>query len=262
MTKAKARMDREARLRWVPLDQIKVNPLAQRPVSKARVNHIAANLEIEQIGAPTLNFRGGSYYVMDGQHRIEAMRKFGFKNEQIQCWVYEELTSAQEAQKFLALNDVAPVKAFAKFKAGVHAGEPEACDIERIVRAQGLVVGDSDQAGAIGAVVALRRVYRRGPNVLARSLHIIKNAYGDAGLDAAVIDGLGHVCARYNGELNDQDAIEKLSRFNGGVNGLLNKAQVTRQATGEPKVTCVAAAAVDIINRGRGGKKLPGWWTA
>ena len=27
-----------------------------------------------------------------------------------------------------------------------------------------------------------------------------------------------------------------------------------------PLNQCVAAAAVDVINRGKGGKKLPSWW--
>lgn len=35
---------------------------------------------------------------------------------------------------------------------------------------------------------------------------------------------------------------------------------VRRKQTGNAKGHCVAAAAVDINNRGRGGKKLPSWW--
>ena len=37
-------------------------------------------------------------------------------------------------------------------------------------------------------------------------------------------------------------------------------AQVRRQ-TGNQRGQCVAAAAVDIINAGRGGVKLPSWWS-
>jgi len=35
---------------------------------------------------------------------------------------------------------------------------------------------------------------------------------------------------------------------------------VLRNQTGNPKGHCVAAAAVDIYNGGRGGRKLPSWW--
>jgi hypothetical protein len=51
-----------------------------------------------------------------------------------------------------------------------------------------------------------------------------------------------------------------LSSAHGGVKGLLNAAENLRNMTGNPKAHCVAAAAVNIVNRGRGGKKLPDWW--
>jgi len=44
------------------------------------------------------------------------------------------------------------------------------------------------------------------------------------------------------------------------VSGLLNRAGQLRQSTGSAAAQCVAAAAVEIINRGSGGRKLPGWW--
>lgn len=101
---------------------------------------------------------------------------------------------------------------------------------------------------------------RSGGSVLARSLGIIRDAYGDPGLEAAVIDGIGLLCARYNGELDVPLAVKKLGNAFGGVNGLLGKAENLRQKTGNAKGHCVAAAAVEIINSGRGGSKLPGWW--
>jgi hypothetical protein len=135
------------------------------------------------------------------------------------------------------------------------------CDIDRIVRAAGLIVSRDKIDGAIGAVGTLRRIYSRaGAAVLGRTLRIIRDAYGDAGFDAAVIDGIGYLCARYNGELEDAVAIVKLQKAHGGVNGLLNKAEVLRRSTGNAKGHCVAAAAVEIINAGRGGKKLPTWF--
>jgi len=46
----------------------------------------------------------------------------------------------------------------------------------------------------------------------------------------------------------------------GGVSGLISRAGQLRQQTGSPAAQCVAAAAVEVINRGSGGRKLPGWW--
>ena len=259
------RIEREGRLRWVPLTQMRVNPLAQRDLNQARVNRLAAAFDLEQMGAPAVSDRGGWYYIIDGQHRIAALKLWlgTWDDQQVQCWTYEGLSEAAEAEVFLKLNDVLTVHAFAKFKVSVQAGRAAEGDVDRIVRALGLRISQARGSGAISAVGTLRRVYARGgPVVLSRALRIIRDAYGEAGLDGPVIDGIGLLCRRYDGQLSEQRAIERLSTAHGGVSGLTSKAGQLRQTTGNAIAQCVAAAAVELINRGAGGKKLPSWWRA
>jgi hypothetical protein len=262
-TRTERRIERAARLRWVPLAQMRVNPLAQRDLNRARVAQLAASFSTEQMGAPVVSHRGDWFYLIDGQHRIEAVKLwFGsWENQQVQCWCYEGLTEEQEAELFLTLNDTLPVRAFAKFKVAVQAGRDAEADVDRIVRALGLRIAAGRSGGGISAVATLRRVYdRAGPAVLSRALRIIRDAYGEAGLDGPVIDGIGLVCQRYDGDLSEQRAIERLSSAHGGVSGLVSRAGQLRQSTGSAPAQCVAAAAVEVINRGSGGHKLPGWW--
>jgi hypothetical protein len=262
------RIEREAHLRWVPLGKMRVNPLAQRDLNQARVDKLAAEMELEQFGNPTVNCRDDWFYLIDGQHRVEALKKWlgegQWEDQSIQCWVYDAdnaLSEEEEAEVFLKLNDTLTVAAFEKFRIAVKSGRPDETDIDRIVRAQGLRISREHNNGAIGAVGTLRKVYRLGPAVLAQTLGIIRDAYGDAGLEAGVIEGLGLMCSRYNGELNDAVAVERLSKARGGVNGLINGAGILREKTGWPRAHCVAASAVNIYNRSRGGggKKLPSW---
>lgn len=257
------RVETEARLRWVPIAKMKVEPgTAQRmKLNRSRVDYIASNLDVEQIGHPTVNFDGEHYWILDGWHRVEALKASGWGDQQIQCWVYEELTQSEMAETFLRLNDTLTVSAFDKFTKAVQAGHEVECDIDRIVRAQGLHVSRERKNGGVSAVGALKRAYlRAGDATLSRTLIMIRDAYGTAGFDSAVIDGINHLCNRYNGELETQTAIRKLSEIHGGVNGLLNRAETLRRQTGNQKSVCVAAAAVEQINSGRGGKKLPPWW--
>lgn len=259
------KMERTARLRWIPLIDIKVNPLAQRELKPARVDKLATEFDPEQFGSPTVNHRDDAYYVIDGQHRIEAFKVWlgegSWEDQQIQCWNYDGLTEDEEAEVFLKLNDTLAVNAMSKFRVGVQAGRKDECDVDRIVRSQGLRVSTDKSDGAISAVNTLMKLYRRAdPATLARTLKVIKFAYGDSGLEAPVIDGIGLFCDRYNGDIDDVRLVKRLSSTMGGVNGLLNKAEKLRKNTGSQKAHCVAAAAVDIYNAGKGGKKLHPWW--
>lgn len=258
-------IEREARLRWVPLSKMRVSSLAQRELNQARVDHIAANMDLEQLGAPTVNERDGWFWEIDGQHRTEAYKQWtgeDWVTQQLQCWTYVGLTEQEEAETFLKLNDVLVITAMDKFTKGVQAGRPVETDIDRIVRTADLHVTKDKGAGSVRAVGTLRRVYERnGAEVLARTLRILRDAYGDAGMEAPVIDGIGLLCGRYNGQLDDVTAVKRLAAAHAGVNGLLNQAEHLRKQTGNPKGHCVAAAAVTIINgNARGKKALPSWW--
>ena len=264
-SKIQGRIERQARLRWVPLAQLRVNPLAQRDLNTARVAKLAAVFDPELMDAPTVNHRGDWYYLIDGQHRIAALKQWlsSWQDQQVQCWTYEGLTEAQEAEVFLKLNDVLAVPAFAKFQVSVQAGRPGEADVDRIVRALGLRIAPGRAGGGICAVATLRRVYARGgAAVLSKALRIIRDAYGEAGLDGPVIDGIGLLCQRYDGQLGEQRAVDRLAAAHGGVSGLRSRAGQLRQTTGTATAQCVAAAAVELINRGPGGTKLPSWWKA
>lgn len=257
------KIERQARLRWVPLHRLIVSDNAQRELKQYRVDHLVAHFDDEQVGNLVVNERAGRFFIIDGQHRAAALKEIYDDTHQVQCWSYAGLTEEDEAEKFLKLNDTLTVGAMDKYLVSIEAGRPVETDIDRVVRACGLTVTQQRIEGGIGAVGTLRRVYvRGGAHVLSRTLRIIDSAYGTAGLEAAVIDGLGLLCGRYNGELKDELAVLKLRNMNGGVSGLMGKARLIKERMGQPLNQCVAAAAVEVINGGKGGVKLPSWWKA
>lgn len=255
------KVTREARLRWVPIDKMRVSPFSQRELNQARVDRLAADFDLEQLGTPTVNMHGTAFHILDGQHRVEALRLIGYGDQQIQCWTYEGLTPKEEAKTFLKLNDTLTVSRYDKYTKAVNAELETQLEIDRVVRAQGLIVSRDKIPGSIAAVATLERVFQRsGSATLGRTLRIIRDAYGDPGFEAAVIDGIGLMCQRYNGDLDDTHAVRKLGTAHAGVSGLLGKAEIIRRQTNGQKNHSVAAAAVEIINSGKGGKKLPSWW--
>lgn len=261
-------IDMRGAIRKVPLGDMHTQTRhAQREkINMARVDHLHANMDLDKIGLPVLSERGGLYYIVDGQHRIEALKRWmgdGWEAQKIECRVYGGLTEEQEAELFLGQNDTLQVNAFDKFRVAVNAGRADEVAINQVVQKEGLCISRDDHPGAIRAVSTLRRVYQRSDaDVLAKAVRIIRDAYGDVGFKAQIIDGMAHLCQRYNGTLDEPHAVNRLSSVRGGINGLIGKAEVLHKQTGNYKAHCYAAAAVDIINagRGRGNKKLPSWW--
>jgi hypothetical protein len=259
---------RPYRIQEVAVGKMATSRRCQRDLNQSRVDYLYANFELDDFGHPVVSWRDGLYFIIDGQHRIEALKLWlgkGWEIQKIECRVYQGLSEAEEADMFDRLNDVLQVAAFDKFKVRVAAGRPAEVAIDMIVKDEGLVISRDQIPGSVHAVGTLGRIYSRADgDVLARSLRIIRDAFGDTGFQATIIDGIGHLCQRYNGVLDEKAAIQKLSDTRGGVNGLLGKAIILRKQTGNSQAQCVAAAAVDIINSNRvaGTKRLPSWWKA
>lgn len=254
------RLTRTAKNEWVRLDQMKVSPLAQRELKQYHVNDIIIKFDLGKLGIPTLNKRGGHYYVIDGQHRVEALRGMGWGDQQIECSVCINLTEQQEAEMFLGLNDALTVNGFDRYRVGIQAGREEDCAIEDIVRDRNLHVSMDQTGGSIHAIGTLRRLYKQtGADNLSRTLRIVHTVYGDIGLSAAVIDGIGLLLHRYDDDLEDVRVIEALANVPGGINALLGNAERIKVKQRVSRRLSVAAAAVDIINANK-GKKLRNFW--
>ena len=251
-------------LEWVPIAQMRISPRAQRkhdgPSSRAKIENIANNYDPDKAGTPTVNLRDDIYWVIDGGHRYHAYVLMGWEDQYVQCWVYKGMSEAEEADTFLSLNDVKPVSGMDKFQRAIVAKREVECDIDRIVRAADLVVGvGKDSIGCVGAV---RKTYENGgAKALSQTVRIIRDSYGMAGFSAKVTEGVGLFVMNYENTFDEQSVIDRLGKKKGGVNGLLNQAELTRKKYGVSLAVGVAASVVDTYNSARGGNKLNGWWS-
>lgn len=258
------RIQQRGTVGFVRLGAVCIPPHAQRDFKPHKTAGILAEFDLDFFGLPVVSERRGSYYVVDGQHRIAAIKEWlgeGWEDQRIECRIYTGLTEAEEADLFDRLNDQMAVTAYDRFRIRVNAKREEECNIKRIVERENLCISRDNIPGAIGAVNTLRRIYKRAnEKVLSKTLRIIRDAYGDAGFEAIVLDGLSHMVQRYEGMIEDVAVAKLLANVHGGVKGLINRAEVLHKQTGSGKAHCIAAAAVDIINAKRGGKKIPSWW--
>lgn len=254
----------------INLQELHVDPDVQRKLAPNWVKAHISVFDVDKLGYVVVNRRAsGKCHVVDGQHRVELMRAVGWGDQKIHAEIFEGLTKTQEAELFIARNDRKAVRKFDKFRVSVTAGDPVASDIDKIVREHGLVISDQQADGCVNAVEALERVYRgcgmagqkEGAAALAAALKIALRAWGNqpSSVNGKVIQALGMVQLRYNGNIDQKALAQKLALFPGGAPSLLGKGRSMQDLRGRPLHHCIASIIVDTYNKGRKGTKLEAW---
>lgn len=252
------RLELTSHLAWVRLDQMKLNPLAQRSFNPNNPA-VSGTFDPEVMGYIVVSFRDGWYYVVDGQHRREGAIQFlGDSSQQVQCRVFEGLTSEQEAELFLMLNDQKKQDAMSKYKVSLTAGRGRECDVERICRSLDLRIGRDKSCEEIGCVSALLRVYdKHGPASFSFSMRVIRDAYGFDGFKQQTISAVALVKDRYGDSIDEETLVDRLRKK--GLVALNQSAKSMKEATGNPADQCYAYAMIQFYNL-RNSRRVEPWW--
>jgi hypothetical protein len=192
----------------IAIDKIKVDDRYQRPVDASRVKRMATKYDEALVGTLEVSQRNGtgSYVVFDGQHRLEAAKIVGVTA--LPCLIHKGLTPEEEAELFVALQrqrkNISPLD---RFRARLFLGEEIAVGINATVQECGYRIADTKDPGrydAIGAVVAVERIYMRGN--LTETLTLLRSLWaGDAkSTDGALMEGLSLVEFGYANRLTDE----------------------------------------------------------
>lgn len=249
----------------IALGAMRVSPVAQRRLRPHRVEKIFSQFAPERLGVPVVSFRDNVYWIVDGQHRIEALKAWlgsGWEKQVLLCLVHTGMTEQQEADLFDHLNNTSQVNAFDKFKVRIVAAREVENEVNAAVAAAGLVVALGGGANNVSAVSTLVKVFVfSDAPTLTRTLRLVCESFGKPGLTANVILGMAGVCRRYNEEMDDVSVVAKLRGLRGGVGELLSRAALLKRQLGRGTAECMSAAILEVINSKRGGKKLPAWWS-
>jgi Family of unknown function (DUF6551) len=189
----------EGRYVKLSLEQLTTDPRFNRPVRDHKVRRILSEFTPRAFHAISAWLReDGKYVVLDGQHRVEALRRLGVPENArvIHTIVHEDLSLDQAAELFVLLNDSYLVNAYDKYRALLVAGHSETVDIARIMSEHGLAVSASGKKdGQVTAIMSLRHVYRMNDHgeLLERTLDVLKRAWQDQAeaYSAALIRGIG-----------------------------------------------------------------------
>ena len=184
----------ELELKKIPLENIKFAEY-QREIKPSKVNKIVKNFIPDIMGVGLVSFRGGEFWGIDAQHRIEALKKLGYT--EMLCQVLTGLTYEQECYRFVLLNTGrTQLTANQVFHGRVEEKDKDAMELVSIFKKYRFDYNknngtkDNNLIGAVSKFVKIQKSF--GMSRVEKVLRILRNAwYGDKNsLSSAIITGL------------------------------------------------------------------------
>lgn len=259
-------------VRLVTVADLKVDPTVQRRLNIPRAKTIAASFDPSLLGVLCVSDRGGDgLYVVDGQHRLTALRLAGWEHKKVACNVYTGLSRSDEARWFVGLNDARKPQALDSFRVRLVGEEPIAVDIADVLSDYGLDVGFANEDGMVAAVTALEWVYNGTGtstsgephrDALHLTIGILHAAWGKRrnAYDALLIRAVGNIVHRHltAGDFEASVLAEKLGRT-GSPSSLIGQARSYRDLYGGNMTTALTDVLIGVYNKGRRKNTLPEW---
>lgn len=238
---------------------LRIHPLAQRKIVESHLRRIMADLDLDAIGTiHVVQYPIGgeiAYWVIDGQHRVQALMRHGFGEWKVKCEIHECNDDAAASALFIKLNRRAAVGAFDLFLNQLNAHEPVALAIKDICDRSGLQLDRQARDGNICCVNALRTLYLVDDGAtLKRTLAMLLSAAGHTqdAVDGQLILGLGRFLAAFNGQVDDEVMTKKLAKYPGGPAGVIGSARGLRKLrVGKSISACITELLSDSYNSGR-----------
>lgn len=252
---------RKPDLRPLRIADLIVDPDVQRDLDQRRVSKIADELNLDALGVVTVSHRqNGTYHIVDGQHRVAALKLAGDDGEKVMCRVFDSLTVQEEAELFRLLNNTAKPMAVDLFRVRVVEGDEVAVDIARLLADQGWRISWGTAQAGFSAVVALERVYRQEAAAAEKAISTVTRAWGhdSAAADGRLVEGIGLVYLRYGITVESADLVERLAK-SGTPSRLIGKARDLRDLIGGTVTKSLAEIVVELYNARRKTKALPPW---
>lgn len=242
-------------LEWLRAGDLHVDPIYERPCNEPKVVKIMAAFDPDAIGVLEVSRRDDdSLWIMDGQHRHQAILREWGPAEKLPCNVHHGLTIQDEARIYGTLNrDRTKPNPLNLHRAAVASGEPVAVDVDRIAHRHGYRVTYGPGPGNVQAVGAMYDVYRKGsPQILDAALSLIRSAGWDESPPAEMIVGVALLVARHGNRIDSarfrkmlQDLVPRQVLAQARV--LKSEVQSERTTLG----TTVAQILLNRYNRGR-----------
>lgn len=269
-----ANLQAHQELAWVKLTDLHIDPIYSRQINPTKVRKIVNEFDPDSIGAIIVSKRSnGSLYILDGCHRVEALREMGWGDQLVPASVMTDLSVEAEARIFTVLNEQrTKPRPTDLYRSKLAAGDERIVDIERIVKGLDLHIVAGPHRDGIQAVSTLENVYRNAAApqpTLYVTLWTLKRAWGGIpnSFPSSLIMGLALVYNRYEvgpsgSNHNIPERMVGTLRHEDDANQWVENFRKLKSATGRTGSlgTVIAPALLhERYNRNRRVDILPEW---
>lgn len=262
-------------LRWILPDALEVHPDVQRAFKPLWASEIAKNFNMTLMSPLLVSAQDGAYYVIDGQHRLEAARLAGYTSH-LPCKVVYSLNRKEEHQFFLTGNNSRAVSKVERFPQLLGAEDPRAIAMQETIGKYGWKFHRQAGIGHITAIAAVEWIITGSGHTIRRQLlddviMVVTRAWGHSTTSvhnqilkgvALVIEKYG-VAKRFNSGVGDIDLtrlIKVLSQKDPSM--FVRASRPFARENGGPYTSpqAMAKVVVDEYNRGlRDRNRLEPW---
>jgi hypothetical protein len=244
---------------FVHVGKLKIDSDYQRGLDPVRVTRMANAFDPDLFLPLLVSRRHGSYYVIDGQHRLRVAETLGFRH--VPCLITRH-TQAEEASLFnLAQTSRKSITPIERHRALFVAGNEEAKTINDIIARCGLTLTSADTHDRIECIKAVYRINRMGvaakyDNLLETVLNVVVAAWpqDNIGRSARMVSGLGRFLVAYAGIISIDDLITRLRQVD--ARQLINRMKSSYVAGGNDAGRVGATEILAVYNKGRRAKLL------
>jgi hypothetical protein len=191
-------MDQSGELMWIHKSNLKVNSKYQRQPNGGKIALITKEFWWVGFNTLTVARRGGKYWVIDGQHRLEAVLRLS-KIQDVPCIVFDLEHIKQEAFAFLLANaGRKPVTVIEKHNAAICSGDQTAIFIQKSIESNGLVINKHGSAGTIAALAMCYRLAKIDKTAFAAVLRLCTRVCNESDMNVSerMLLGLWFVVCR------------------------------------------------------------------
>lgn len=232
--------------------QLIINEEYQRAASPTKIRELQRDWSWVACGAISVARRSGSYWVVDGQHRVLAAKKRSDIAE-LPCIVFSVEDVAEEARGFLNANaNRKPVSAVAKHRAAVVAGDPDAVALQQVLDEFGIEPNPTND-GNPDHISCIASAAKKS----AESVEDFKLVFGvaielarasDQQLPAVLLDGLWYLNRNVEGGVSNPRLRKRL--FDTGASRLVEGANRAAAFFAKGGAKVWATGMLEVLNKG------------